>query len=58
MTLPPRKELRSSGHLSCAECGCISSAVASGWRAYLTDDEPPEVETFCPECSRKEFGDG
>ena len=27
------------------------------WRVYFTDDEPPEPVTYCPVCSRREFGD-
>jgi len=27
------------------------------WRAYLTDDEPPEVAFYCPECAGREFDD-
>jgi hypothetical protein len=27
------------------------------WSAYLTDDEPPEVVFFCPDCAEREFGD-
>jgi hypothetical protein len=26
------------------------------WEAYLTDDEPPELAFFCPECAEREFG--
>jgi hypothetical protein len=26
------------------------------WRAHLTDDEPPEVAFYCPECGEREFG--
>jgi hypothetical protein len=25
------------------------------WKAYLTDDEPPELAVYCPECARREF---
>jgi hypothetical protein len=25
------------------------------WRAYLTDDEPPEIVFFCGRCSEREF---
>jgi hypothetical protein len=25
------------------------------WRAYLTDDEPPDVAFYCPECAEREF---
>jgi hypothetical protein len=30
---------------------------AEHWSAYLTDDEPPEVAVFCPECAERELGD-
>jgi hypothetical protein len=26
------------------------------WSAYLTDDEPPEIVFYCPECAEREFG--
>jgi hypothetical protein len=43
--------------LECAECGRPSELGAVGWRAMLTDDEPPAVVVFCPECAKREFGD-
>jgi hypothetical protein len=47
--------------LACAVCPRISSVTAHGWRAYRSDDpetdEPPRLAFYCPECSRKEFGD-
>lgn len=27
------------------------------WQAYLTDDEPPALAFFCPECAEREFAD-
>jgi hypothetical protein len=27
------------------------------WFAYLTDDEPPELAFYCPECAEREFSD-
>jgi hypothetical protein len=27
------------------------------WQAYLTDDEPPELVFYCPECAEREFAD-
>jgi hypothetical protein len=33
--------------------------VASIWEAYLadlTDDEPPELAFYCPDCASREFG--
>ena len=26
------------------------------WEAHHTDDEPPELAFYCPECSKREFG--
>jgi hypothetical protein len=25
------------------------------WSAHLTDDEPPEIAFFCPDCAEREF---
>jgi hypothetical protein len=30
-------------------------ADKSHWSAYLTDDEPPELAFFCPDCAEREF---
>jgi predicted RNA-binding Zn-ribbon protein involved in translation (DUF1610 family) len=27
------------------------------WRAYLTDNEPAELEFYCPDCAEREFRD-
>ena len=27
------------------------------WRAYLTNDEPPEFDFYCPACAERELGD-
>ena len=45
--------------LVCEECGVTASGagVSRGWRAYWTDDEPPEVVSFCPACVAREFAD-
>jgi hypothetical protein len=43
---------------SCTECDARwLPADEERWRAYLTDDEPPELAFFCPECSEREFAD-
>ena len=26
------------------------------WEAHLTDDEPPELAFYCPDCAEREFG--
>src|SRR5262249_6219860 len=38
--------------LACAQCGRPHQFGAVGWRASWTDDEPPAVVVFCPECAR------
>jgi hypothetical protein len=43
--------------LRCAECRRESDATAKGWQTYLTNDDPPEAATYCPECAGCEFGD-
>jgi hypothetical protein len=41
----------------CAECERPwLPADEKRWRAYLTDDEPPEVAFFCPDCAEQKFG--
>jgi hypothetical protein len=41
----------------CVECEIPwLPADEERWSAYLTDDEPPEIAFFCPECSEREFG--
>jgi hypothetical protein len=31
-------------------------AAGERWEAYVTDDEPPELAFYCPECAEREFG--
>ena len=41
----------------CVECGAVwLPADEARWEAYLTDDDPPELAFYCPECARQEFG--
>ena len=42
--------------LVCAECGRHDPGDERGWTVRLDVDDQPV--TFCPECDRKEFGDG
>jgi hypothetical protein len=40
----------------CVECGAVRLPTDEDrWKAYLTDDEPPELAVYCPECARREF---
>jgi len=36
---------------------CSGSCGALRRSAYLTDDEPPELAFYCPDCRDREFGD-
>jgi hypothetical protein len=56
---PPPSRVRLT--LVCEKCGAPSSAAATGWRAYRSDDledeeDEPEVVFFCPGCAEDEFG--
>lgn len=43
--------------VSCAECEARwLPADKERWQAWLTDDEPPELAFYCPECAEREFG--
>jgi hypothetical protein len=40
-----------------AECDARWLPVdAACWEAYLTDDEPPELALYCPDCAEGAFG--
>jgi hypothetical protein len=42
---------------ACVECGALwLPADQERWQAWLTDDEPPELAFYCPECAEREFG--
>jgi hypothetical protein len=54
-------EVESAVHVfGCAECPRVSSAFATGWKAYRVDDPqddgPPGLGFYCPDCARREFG--
>jgi hypothetical protein len=41
----------------CTECGKVwLPADDRRWKVHLTDDEPPELAFFCPECAEREVG--
>jgi hypothetical protein len=41
----------------CVECGAVWLAVNDDrGQAWLTDDEPPELAFYCPDCAEREFG--
>ncbi|HKG42882.1 MAG TPA: hypothetical protein VKB10_01395 [Gaiellaceae bacterium] len=43
---------------TCAECGEQWLPYENGhWSAYHTDDEPPDLAFFCPDCTAREFRD-
>jgi hypothetical protein len=60
--MPSRRSLRSLPEVAftttCLECHRQWLPVdEERWRAYLTDDEPPELAFYCPGCAEREFGD-
>lgn len=39
-----------------AECEARwSPADETRWQAWLADDEPPELDFYCPHCAEREF---
>ena len=46
------------GALECTECGRPGQPGASGWKAILIEEDPPEFTVFCPRCVEREFSDG
>jgi hypothetical protein len=45
--------------LHCQECPATAApdGDSAGWVAFLTDDNPPEMITYCPACAEREFGE-
>ena len=43
--------------LRCVECDRRWDDATERWRIYFTCGEPPEPVTYCPDCSKYEFGD-
>lgn len=41
--------------LTCEECGRPWLRSFEMWRTYLTDHEPPQAVTYCPDCAHREF---
>jgi hypothetical protein len=33
----------------------VVDAPTERWRVYLTDDDPPEAVSYCPDCAEDEF---
>jgi len=41
--------------LRCLECGQPWIEAKERWRVYLSNDEPRQTLTYCPDCARREF---
>jgi len=41
----------------CEECKRRWDEPSERWRVYFTDDEPPRLASYCPECAQWEFDD-
>ena len=43
--------------LACAECEAVwLPADEARWQAWLTDNEPPALVFYCPDCGERELG--
>jgi hypothetical protein len=42
--------------LRCVECERPWLDEHERWRLRATDDDPPQLAAYCPECDRREFG--
>jgi hypothetical protein len=40
---------------SCIECDRPWLVEQERWRLKVTDDRPPQMVAYCPECERREF---
>jgi len=60
LPVPSEKRMHTEGVAiipRCAECEAHwLPADEERWRAYRTDDEPPELVFYCPACAEREFG--
>jgi len=54
--MDPLKSASTRPLLTCVECGRPWLEPRERWRLRATDDEPPELGAYCPECDRREFG--
>jgi hypothetical protein len=41
--------------LRCLECRRPWVEPAERWRVYLSNEDPSEPLTYCPECAQREF---
>ena len=41
--------------LVCIECRREWVIPVERWRIYLTEGDPPEPVTYCPDCAEREF---
>jgi hypothetical protein len=52
-----RLAVAGTGELKCQECPTMWSAAETGrWRVLLSEDDPPKVVLYCPDCASREFG--
>ncbi len=50
--------LRTSAYLRCDRCEAVIARCERGWRAYIhTVDGEPAIETVCPACAERLFGE-
>jgi hypothetical protein len=48
--------LAAGNDIRCLECSAEwRPEETTAWRAYLTDESPPELVLYCPDCAKREF---
>jgi len=56
MQKDPVERAISNTLLRCLECGQLWIEATERWRTYLSNDDPRQTLTYCPECALREFG--
>ena len=55
MQSDPAARTTSATPLRCLECDRSWIEVSERWRVYLSNEEPQQPLTYCPDCARREF---
>lgn len=51
-------KLAADNEIRCLECSAEwRREETTQWRAYLTDESPPALALYCPDCAKREFDD-
>lgn len=49
-------KLEAGDDIKCLECSADwRPGETTQWRGYLTEESPPALALYCPECAKREF---